>query len=808
MSFIDSRLHGTRPISSWWLIPPALGLWCLIHVFPAQAAALETARGEPLLQEAQFTHDVEFRGPVAFIKSTQVIANSSKFEEEAVYTFDLPLDAAVVGLQVRLSDGRTTSMAVMDAGAALTVVPDADGVNAAPDVGLMRLVARDAPRITGPSIYALATYELRVYPVTPGQVITVTTTWVSPLRYDDGRLLLRIPHRGDAGNLVRERVSLRLQPPGGTRGFAAVHGGGKLLGKRIKQAHFTAPPRTDVVIDAEIEFESRSESPLVSFASVPIRDDFGAIGVSVMTPRPSGAAELDYERLLVLVDISRSLENEGLAAAAALSDALLASIPASAEVEVILFDRTAQRVFGSFTRNSPKLRKDLAKALRRGELDNGSDLGAALDLARSVLLQKRPAKGTEPGRRAPTLVTIISDGMLPVALDGRAAADHIGDDLLQDIEIFSIILVPDHAPAPDTDDNPLGKLAYRTPGRATAVRFGEAAMRAKNLASELGRPVPLRAVHIDTGSTAIEGMDIPGILDAGQGYTGLGFYHGPAPQKLTLTASHRNKGLRIEGKRDLGLGQAALPLLLVTASPEDFIPMQDRLEGNSSSAYDAQALEEAKRGLVRAANLSATITPYSAMVALDSKDRFAQDRLALARKWGPGVFFRLPPPAEREPGYELRTYRQRVPESEWAQDGETEQRTGELDRDIIKRLITTYVVPKARVCYEQALRHNNDLRGSLVVVMEIARGEVQHARVEQSTFFPGAGIDACVTDAAYSIQVPRVALGDDLETIGVAHYPLTFKKHNDRGDVQPGKEPPSQRDPTTTGDPLGGLKNP
>jgi len=79
---------------------------------------------------------------------------------------------------------------------------------------------------------------------------------------------------------------------------------------------------------------------------------------------------------------------------------------------------------------------------------------------------------------------------------------------------------------------------------------------------------------------------------------------------------------------------------------------------------------------------------------------------------------------------------------------------------------------------------------------------VQDARVARSTL-PGSEIDACVLDAAYTIRVPRVALGDDTEYVGVARYPIRFRRVGDKADVDRG-EPPADDGPMAD-DPLGGL---
>jgi hypothetical protein len=170
------------------------------------------------------------------------------------------------------------------------------------------------------------------------------------------------------------------------------------------------------------------------------------------------------------------------------------------------------------------------------------------------------------------------------------------------------------------------------------------------------------------------------------------------------------------------------------------------------------------------------------------------------------MYFRVPPQPERAHDYGFRAL-STEPASPHSYYEEPEYgETGELDSAIIKRLITTYVVPKAKICYEKALRKKSGLSGSLTVVVEIARGEVQFATVDRSTF-PGSKLEACVTDAGYSIQVPRVALGDDEESIGVARYPLTFRQTNGKTDIETGADDDGKVPPIDVNDPLGGLPN-
>jgi hypothetical protein len=792
----------------------ALGLaGTLLALIPAPAVGAEASltsvgsQGAATLKEAQFEISVAFEGVVAQVSARQTIVNAGPVAAEALYTFDVPVDAAVTGVNIRMPDGRSSAAMVVDAEAALTPLPDPDAVAAAPDLGVLRLVARDVPGIDGDTSLSTATYELRVYPVPAQQAVTVTIDWIAPLRYDDGRLLLRIPGRGNAAGLVREQVSLRLTPPAGVRGFGAVHGGGRALGRGVRQARFPAAPRGDVVIDAALDFGALGAEarPLVSMARIPIDSGMGAIGLSVLAPLGAGARALAYERVLLVLDVSRSLDRPGLAATTTVIDALLGNMPANTRVEAVLFDRSARRLFERFRANDAEARKALAQALRPDELANGSDLGAALETARAILrkesLDAQPAEGFERGARAATLMVVVSDGMIPLELTPRRALDRLGGELLQDVAVASVILVPDEAPVPDTREGVLATLARKSSGRVMAVRFAEAQARASALAAALVRPVLLNEVELDAGGVVLSGIDLPSTIEPGHGVIAVGLYRGAGPAGVSVTGLAQGQPVRLAAQRDTALGRAALPLALVRAQPESFLADLPA----TAREPDVAAVAAAQRRLVASARKAGAVTRYTSLVALDASDRFARDRATMTRTWGASAFFRLPPPPERPGGHTFRRFERRVPPDRHAADTPS-RRTGQLDREIVERLLERHVKPMAKRCYEDALRREPGLAGTMTVVLELGRGEVQHADVLGSTL-QHAGVEACVARAAYGIQVPRVALGDDPEIISVVRYPLELRKRQRSGEVRfrSEDEEPALRELLNSSDPLDGL---
>lgn len=774
-------------------------------------ATIESVGGQGAVSEAHFEMNVVFEGVLARVTSEQILVNDGPVAAEAIYTFDLPVDAAVTGVSIRTAGGASSTATVIDARAALTPVPDPGGVQAAPDLGVLRLVARDVPGIDGDTSMSTATYELRVYPVEPRKPVTVVVDWLAPLRFDDGRLTLRVPGRGDAASLVREQVSLRLVPPAGVRGFGAVHAGGQAMGRGVQRARLTAAPRGDLVIDAALDFGGPDARPVMGVARVPMAGSagMGALGLWLLAPLPAQARALGYERLLLVLDVSRSLGRPGLAATATMLGALLDRMPENTQVEAVLFDRSARRLFGRFRANDAAARDALTRALRPDQLANGSDLGAALETARAILqrapLDTRPREGFERGEQATTLMMVVSDGMLPLELTPRHALDRIGRDMLEEVTVASVMLVPDQAPVPDTREGVLATLARKSSGRAMAVRFGEAAERAAALAAALSRPAPLTEVQVDAGGAMLDGVELPSTIERGQGVIAIGLYRGPAPRSVSVTALDQGKPMRLTARRDAALERAALPLALVRAQREDFLAEAPDLD-RGLDRPDPAASSAARRRLVAAARRAGVVTRDSSLVALDARDRFAQGRLALLRTGGPSAFFRLPPPPERRPDHELRGFERRVRPGTHAVDTPS-RRTGQLDRQIVKRLLDQYVKPMARACYEDALRRDPALAGSLTVVLELARGEVQHAEVRRSSF-RGTGVEACVARAAYRIQVPRVALGDDPETISVVRYPLELRKRRRGGEVRSGptdRDRDALRELLDSKDPLDGL---
>ncbi|HUH03434.1 MAG TPA: VIT domain-containing protein, partial [Kofleriaceae bacterium] len=326
-------MRSHRPTRSRVIAATIVGVvsWGTDLVEVRAGATLVPASGAVQLQEIACGTDIELEGAVATVTMRHTLIHRGRGSQEAIYTFELPDNAAVVDASVRLADGTISTTEVIAEPAARTTTTGAQSLTARgarADVALLRLVERDAARDANAP--GTAVYELRVYPLEPGKNVELTVRWVAPLRLDDDRLVLRIPGRGAAANLVAAQVALRLSASGPVTGFEKVFAGGAMRNPKgpIK---FIAPQVSDLVIEATPRLASRAR-PLLSFATVPLDKEHGVVAVQVWSPGRQARAGFSPDRVVLVVDVSVSMGAPGLAAARTLASALLANLGDHVEV--------------------------------------------------------------------------------------------------------------------------------------------------------------------------------------------------------------------------------------------------------------------------------------------------------------------------------------------------------------------------------------------------------------------------------------------------------------------------------------------
>lgn len=114
------------------------------------------------------------------------------------------------------------------------------------------------------------------------------------------------------------------------------------------------------------------------------------------------------------------------------------------------------------------------------------------------------------------------------------------------------------------------------------------------------------------------------------------------------------------------------------------------------------------------------------------------------------------------------------------------ERKGYLDRKIFRHYLTTRVLPRARVCYNHALRRDPAQAGRAVLSMEIAKGEVMLAGAgEVDLRSEDAKFVECLKEAAWALDIPAGKLDDK---IYVLRYPVRLvpPEGSERADVVEG----------------------
>jgi hypothetical protein len=779
---------ASLPYMRIWRLSTAATIAAALICGPALASpepASLTGSDEASLREASLTLDVAFRGLIAEVSARHVLVNEGDENQLGIYTFSLPREAAVTALSIKLPGQRAAGAFAVDAEAAVRPVPRATITEGEPDIGLLRMVSRTESH---------ATYELRVFPVPAGEAVEVRIGWASPLALRDGRLSLRIPDRGQAPNLARERITWRLEPPPGAGGIEGAFARGTRVdgARRRDGAHgielgpMTAPVTGNIVLEAVPRF--LGSSPRASHGVVELEPGVFATAGWAYYPRAAPPEpESRPRRVLIVANVSRSMSEGGLAGAASLAEALLQAAD-GAEVEAILFDRRARAVFGELRRNNAETRRALRAALTPDTPRNGTDLLAALALVRAHL------EGDAP----PDLVVVMSDELLPAAQTTSAALSAAGRRALERTSVLAITLLPDHATLPERPDlaaAPLAALADASGGLALTLRHGEVEGRGAELLGELASSPPLVGTAFADRGRRFEPLALPETLSVGTGAVAAGFAREPRVPELELVAHRRGGREQIPSERSELLDRLAFALAAVQSDPSTLLPLAPA----EPAAPDPQA--RALRALHRAALASPVVTAHTSLV-IPGEDGYGRARSETARAWGSWLYRRLSPPPERRPDHELRRFESRLVTA----SPPPPRRTGTLTRPAVERALAASL-PRIRHCYERMLRGDSKLEGSLTLEVELARGEVLSARARDVRGLPEK-LSECAAEAAYAIRIPRVALGDEPEARVVARYPLELRSGRVRAirlelPPLPGASPGAPAlDPA---DPLGGL---
>jgi hypothetical protein len=117
---------------------------------------------------------------------------------------------------------------------------------------------------------------------------------------------------------------------------------------------------------------------------------------------------------------------------------------------------------------------------------------------------------------------------------------------------------------------------------------------------------------------------------------------------------------------------------------------------------------------------------------------------------------------------------------------------GSLDRTVVRNTLSLAYMPRARACYlnrTSATPAERDLRGRVRLAIDLTRGEVGNAVVQSSTL-NHPGIEGCLRDGAFEIEVPRTLRSDSPSTaiLNLVFRPRTPEKSENPGEAALGEQ--------------------
>jgi hypothetical protein len=393
------------------------------------------------------------------------------------------------------------------------------------------------------------------------------------------------------------------------------------------------------------------------------------------------------ERVLFLIDRSRSVGLPGLAAERDLAGRLLEALPPSTRFDALFFDRGVRRLF-PMTR--PATREALAALeaeMVPDRMRNGTDLPGALREAGALL--RREVSAFAP--RA--WLVLVTDGALPAGAD-RALDDALGATPGLDLQLAAFVVRPaGDDPAPDDATSALRHLAGARAGLMREVSE-----------SDLGDALPPALAAL------AQGGDVADVLyESGSAWRPFASHLAPGEGHAALVALERPPA-RVRARVDGALVFAELRG-----------PQADGawLRALAASPTDARLL--------------------------------ATDRLVAA----------VEQPARPKPAAD-------------------DLARGLLDRTVVRNTLSLAFMPRARACYlnrTAATPTERDLTGRVRLAIDLTRGEVGNAQIQSSTL-GHPGIEACLRDGAFEIEVPRTMRSDSPSTaiLNLVFRPRTPEK--------------------------------
>ncbi len=648
------------------------------------------------IREAQCDLDVQMKGAVVSVEQRQRFTNASS-RSALAYSFDLPPGAVITSFAFRAGDSAIEQ--------ALPIV----GPHETADVAKRSVLGSDPAMLFARPEGSLSQYAIHVQPWDAGHQVTLITRYTALAEIVSGSLRIQLPARAGVGALTACRGTLTASAgPGASVARIIING----ASTTARPATFTLDNKP-VTLDAQLAFAGKL--PLVWTQSEPLSDGYSASVVTVATPPLRTQTPL-HRRALIVIDTSKSMELVGKQNVSRVLRAVTSALPANVEIDAIFYDRTAIRLFDGWRPLTPDSVSSIEKNLSLRGAHNGSDLSAALRLAKTVM---------SDGNAASTLVVVISDGVigdlagkdLIAALDGKTST----------VDVLGILLDPARTSSP-------GEAALRGP----VSLYGGSLVEVPTVELDTALSLVDDWLRPATVELSLASLDVPTTVVAGAGFVRTVIDKRPS-SSFVLT----------------GRGEAPIRVAPRTGPPASVAALV--LASTLDEDPDATAKIREK-----AAQRAPFVSESTSFAVLSFTSKIAKNRTAMVKGGGP---------------YERVVEVHDPVDSMPVSSGKARPQPSAIARDTLERLFRDQLQPKAYACYQRALGLAPTLAGTVHFTLHLGRGEMTRVSLAG---LGNAQLDACLLDAAYGLSVPMPDFAVNADDQTVARYPLTFNVAKDK----------------------------
>jgi hypothetical protein len=447
--------------------------------------------------------DIRIAGPLAMVEVWRTIEASSRTVDNKRQgtSFDLALPPGAAVIDWELLDGaartRLTAQSPLQVSAGLAAA--------------LKLRSLSLPSV---AMDESAEYRIHFTPMIDGEKVVLHYRYSAIATCSSEGLVLSMPESLEANSVEADvTVAFERSPDGMSVGAISLAGRpAEMTTARPGFVHGTAPPRA---WELRWNYENRSRPADVRLfaagAKVPGLDSSKgrarkAVGreLAVLACRAGTTpVQAPPERLLFLLDRSRSMGAGGVSAERALARALVEALPPSVSFSAVTFGAEATLVFRAFRMPTREAVESFAETLDPNRLENGSNVAAALQRAGSLM---KADAGDEAER---TWLVLLTDGALPPTQTAEAMHKAFGSAAFAKVLVLLIRQAGDED-VPSASVSQYTRFAEDYGGLVRSIASGSVVDAARAVVAAMASGGDLLDVHVD-------GIKLADVLLPGQG---------------------------------------------------------------------------------------------------------------------------------------------------------------------------------------------------------------------------------------------------------------------------------------------------